>query len=87
MTKEEITRVKKNANFSEEKYHIESLQELQIRANDFIEDILNHYKGKNILIVSHAGIIINLLTALKGETNDINKYTLDNSEICKYDNK
>ena len=84
--KNEIKEIKSTPDYKDENYNVETVEELQIRANNFLEDILQKYKGKNILIVTHGGLTVNLRTYLVGSTDDIRKYILDNCEVYMYDN-
>ena len=65
---------------------IESTDLLQERVDSFLKDINDNYKGKNVLIVTHAGVIINMRITLEGEVDDILKYNLGNCEVFMYNN-
>ena len=82
----EISKIKSNENYKDEDYGVETPAELQIRANQFLEEKLSKYKAKNILIVTHGGITINLRTYLEGPVDDVRKYLLGNCEVFIYNN-
>ena len=84
--KNQIKEIKSNPDYKDKDYNVETVEELQLRANNFLDDILPKYKGKNILIVTHGGLTVNLISYLDGPTDDIRKYVLDNCEVYKYDN-
>ena len=80
---------KKNLiNYKDEDDGVETLDKLQERANLFLKDILSKYKDKNILIVTHAGLIFNMMCYLYGPPTDdtIDKYRLDNCGVIEYTN-
>ena len=67
----------------EDRLGIESIRNLQSRLNDFLDEILDKYKGKNILIVTHAGAIINIRHYFE-KNDDVS--ILKNCEVLKYEN-
>ena len=69
--------------FEEDRLGIESVKHLQERINSFLDEILEKYKGKNILIVTHAGTIINIRYFFE---NVYDTTILKNCEVLKYDN-
>ena len=73
-------------NYNDEDYGVEPVEKLQERANNFLEEILPKYKNKNILIVTHGGLIINLRVYLEGPVDDFRKYMLGNCEVFMYNN-
>ena len=85
--KTEIKEIKSRADYKDEDYNVETPEELQVRANIFLDDILPKYKGKNILIVTHGGITVNLRSYLDGPTDDIGEYVLNNCEVYTYNNE
>lgn len=68
---------------------IESITTFRNRINDFFNEITNHYKGKDILVVTHAGVSIYARCFFEGEPEgrDYTKYRVKNCEVLKYDNK
>ena len=81
----------KTINWDDEEnpYGIEKLSDLRKRVYSFLDEIVSNYKGKNVLIVSHAGIGIQIRTYFEGELKkdeDINIYRLRNGEVLEYDN-
>ncbi len=87
LTADEIAKLKEDSNYSDELYEAESINDLQKRAEDFIKDILDKYPNKNILIVTHVGLIINIRCYLDGKPNDIKEYVLDNCQVYTYNNE
>lgn len=73
---------------NEKKYNIESIIDFRERIENFFNDIDKKYKGKNVLIVTHAGVSIYARCHYEGEpkNNDYSSYKLDNCEILEYDN-
>ena len=69
-------------------YGIESLNSFKNRIKDFIEEILNKYKDKNVLVVTHAGICIYAKCYFEGEPkdNDYESYKLKNCDVLSYKN-
>lgn len=77
------------SNPSENRFGIEPLFEFRKRISEFFDYILKNYKGKNILVVTHAGVSIYARCYFEGEptNSDYSKYKLKNCDILKYDNK
>ena len=69
-------------------YGIESLTSFRSRIKDFIDEIVTKYKGKNVLVVTHAGFCIYARCYFEGEPkdNDYEKYKLNNCDVLSYDN-
>lgn len=70
-------------------YGIEKLSDLRNRVYSFLDEIVNNYKDKNVLIVTHAGIGIQIRSYFEGELKegqDVSVYRLRNGEVLKYDN-
>ena len=86
LVKKEIAKLKRRKDYSDDNYNVESNIKMQERADSFIKELLENYKNKDILIVSHAGIIINLRCALDGVPDSILDYYIDNCEIYTYKN-
>ena len=85
------TEIKENVDFNdpnETKYNIESITDFRNRIYDFLKDIQEKYKGKNVLIVTHAGVSIYCRCFFEGEpeSNNYNDYKLNNCEVLEYDN-
>ena len=70
-------------NLDEDRFGIESLRHMEERVNSFLDEICNKYKGKDILIVAHAGTIINIRYYFE-KTYDTE--LLKNCEVLKYNN-
>lgn len=71
---------------NERSFGIESLPIFRKRISNFFDDILKKYKGKNILIVTHAGVSIYAKCYFEGEPKDgdYSKYKLKNCDVLKY---
>lgn len=65
---------------------LETFEDICLRINSFLEEILKKYKGKNILLVTHAFITraINIYFNDIPQDGDLRKYGLKNGEIKKY---
>ena len=73
---------------NETRLGIESITDFRARIFDFFDDITKNYKGKNVLVVTHAGISIYARCYFEGEPSDgnYNKYKLKNCEVLMYNN-
>jgi len=73
---------------NERNYNIESIIDFRKRIKNFFDEITTNYEGKNILIVTHAGVGIYARCYFEGEplNNDYTKYKIKNCEIIKYNN-
>ena len=73
---------------NEKRYNIENIIDFRNRVYDFFDDIIKNYKGKNILIVTHAGVGIYARCFFEGEpkNGDYMSYKLHNCEVLKYNN-
>lgn len=69
-------------------YGIESIIYFRKRIFDFFDEITEKYKGKNVLIVTHAGVGIYARCYFEGEPRDKNYsiYKIKNCEVVKYEN-
>lgn len=81
----------KDINFNDEnekRFNIENIKDFRKRIFDFWQDITNNYKGKNVLVVTHSGVIIYTRCFFEGEPKDFNynKLVLKNCEILTYNN-
>ena len=67
---------------------IEKLTDFRDRITNFFDDITNNYKGKNVLVVTHAGVSIYTKCYFEGEPKDgdYSKYKLKNCDVLKYEN-
>ncbi|MCP4354879.1 MAG: histidine phosphatase family protein [Proteobacteria bacterium] len=72
----------------ETRYDIEQLTMFRKRISDFWDDILEEYRGKNVLVVAHAGVGIYTQCYFKGEPEEGNykKYKVKNCEVLKLSN-
>lgn len=86
--KREITVMPNYNDAKETMYGIEPLDALQKRVTNFFEEIFAKYPGKNILIVTHGGVSINIRSYFEGvpTDGDYSKYKLKNCEIITYEN-
>lgn len=73
---------------NETMYNIESLTNFRNKIKSFVDDIKTNYKGKNVLIVTHAGVCIYIKCYFEGEPKDNNyeNYRLKNCEVLTYEN-
>ena len=73
---------------NEKRYNIENIIDFRNRIYDFFNYLNEHYKGKNILIVTHAGVGIYARCYFEGEPQDGNymNYKLGNCKVLKYKN-
>lgn len=69
-------------------YGIESVMDVRKRVNSFLDEIKIKYPKKDILIVTHGGVIINMRYYFEGEpkTGDYGDYIINNCEILEYSN-
>lgn len=73
---------------NETRYGIEPINIFRKRISNFFDDITKNYVGKNILIVTHAGVGIYARCYFEGEPDneDYSQYKLKNCEVLKYNN-
>lgn len=73
---------------NEQKLGIESLPDFRGRITDFFDELEKNYAGKNVLVVTHAGVSIYVRCYFEGEPKDgnYNNYKLKNCEVLEYDN-
>lgn len=73
---------------NEKRMGIETLPDFRKRINCFFDYIDQNYRGKNILVVTHAGVSIYARCYFEGEPKDgnYNNYKLKNCGILMYDN-
>ena len=73
---------------NEKRYNIENIIDFRKRINDFFEEITNKYRGKNVLVVTHAGVGIYARCFFEGEPQGGNymQYKLNNCEVLQYKN-
>ena len=59
-----------------------------MRINEFFEEIMQKYRGKNVLIVTHAGVGIYARCFFEGEPQDGNytNYKINNCGVLQYEN-
>lgn len=70
-------------------YEVEPMVKFKERVYKFIDDILNQYRDKNILLVTHGGVtaIINCYFNNNLYDGNISNKFLSNCSIASYDNK
>lgn len=70
------------------RYGVEPLLMFRKRITEFWDEILRRYVGKNILVVTHAGVVIYSQAYFKGDPEDGNYwiYKTKNCEILQFDN-
>lgn len=73
---------------NENRYGIEPLPVFRKRITDFFDFILQTYPGKDILVVTHAGISIYAKCYFEGEPKDgdYSNYKLKNCQVLQYEN-
>lgn len=76
------------ADSNENRHGIEPLPIFRKRITDFFDYILKNYPGKEILVVTHAGVCIYAKCYFEGEPKDgdYSKYKLKNCEVLEYKN-
>ena len=69
-------------------YGLEPISEISSRVKSFFDEIKEKYPGKNILVVTHGGVIINIRYYFEGKPKSGNyeEYITGNCAILKYDN-
>lgn len=74
---------------NEKRYNIENIVDFRERIFDFFSEILKKYKGKNVLVVTHAGVGIYARCFFEGEPKSGNylDYKLNNCDYLQYDNE
>lgn len=70
------------------RFGIESLDHFKERINSFLDEIVKKYKGKNILVATHAGVCLYVRCYFEGEPEGIlyEVYKLKNCEVLSYQN-
>ena len=70
------------------KLGIESLPDFRGRITSFFDELCEKYVGKDVLVVTHAGVSIYVRCYFEGEPKDgiYNNYKLKNCEVLQYDN-
>ena len=70
------------------RFGIESLDSFRGRINSFLTEIMEKYKGKNILVATHAGVCLYVRCYFEGEPkgNLYENYKLKNCEVLSYEN-
>ena len=73
---------------NEKRYNIENIVDFRKRIFDFFKEVKEKYRGKNILVVTHAGVGIYARCFFEGEPQDGNymNYKLNNCEVLEYEN-
>lgn len=69
-------------------YGIEPLRAFRKRIGKFWNEILQKHKGKNLLVVTHAGVVIYTQAYFRGEPKNENylNYKIGNDEVLKFHN-
>ena len=73
---------------NETRYNIENIVDFRNRIYDFFSEIKNQYRGKDVLVVTHAGVGIYARCFFEGEPQDNNymNYKMANCDVLKYKN-
>ena len=71
---------------NETRYNIENIVDFRNRIYDFFNEIKNQYRGKDVLVVTHAGVGIYARCFFEGEPQDNNymNYKMVNCDVLKY---
>ncbi len=83
----------KSINFSNDeecsKYNIELEKDIKHRLTDFLTTIKQEVSNKDILIVAHAGVILNIRIIIEGmpKSGNIKEFKLKNCEYIVYNNE
>lgn len=74
---------------NETRYNIEQLATFRERIREFWDDVLDKYKDKNVVVVSHAGVGIYTQCYFKGEPKDgdYTKYKIKNCDVFQANSK
>lgn len=75
-------------NPNDTRFGIEPLNAFKKRINSFLDEVVKKYKGKNILVVTHAGVCLYVRCYFEGEPegNLLERYKLKNCEVLSYQN-
>ena len=67
---------------------VENIKVFRGRINSFLKEVQEKYSDKNVLIVTHAGVIIYMRCFFEGDPKDGNyeRYKPKNGEVITYDN-
>lgn len=70
------------------RFGIEPLNNFKGRVYSFLDEVMQKYKNKNILVVTHAGVCLYVRCYFEGEPNgNLNEnYKLKNCEVLSYKN-
>ena len=73
---------------NETRFGVEPLNNFKERINSFLSELESTYKGKNILVVTHAGVCLYVRCYFEGEPADkiYENYRLNNCEFLSYEN-
>lgn len=73
---------------NERRFGIESLPDFRNRITNFFNELEEKFAGKNVLVVTHAGVSIYIRCYFEGEPKDgnYNSFKLKNCEVLEYDN-
>ena len=88
---EGLTNTKNMIDFSDPndtRYGVEPLTVFRNRITEFWNDITDNYSEKNVLVVTHAGVVIYSQEYFKGAPEDGNyrNYKIKNCDILEFDN-
>ena len=73
---------------NETRYNIDNIVDFRNRIYDFFNEIKNQYRGKDVLVVTHAGVGIYARCFFEGEpqNNNYMNYKMTNCDVLKYKN-
>ena len=78
----------KNFDFKSSDYNMEPVSLVAERVRSFFDEIIKKYPKKNILVVTHGGVIINIRYYFEGrpKSGSYEEYITGNCKILKYEN-
>lgn len=85
--REEIHQIVNYNDPKETRYGIENINDLRARVFDFCKHLEEISEGKNVLVVTHAGVCIYVRCYFEGEPPEMNyrSYRLNNCEVITYE--
>ena len=86
--KSEIKKFPDFNNPDNDEYGIERINDFNGRIKLFLDEVMQKYKNKNVLVVTHAGVCIYVKCYFEGDPteNNFESYKLKNGEILMYEN-